>query len=755
MAEEPAGDMHLHPCLRGIALAPLLLLAAALGHAAEAEGSRPKIALVLSGGGARGAAHVGVIRQLEELHIPVDLVVGTSMGSIVGSLYAAGYTADEIEAILRRTDWLTVLSDSPPRDQLWFRRRQDDRRFQVDLELGWHDGGVALPPGFIIGLNTEAYLEELLLPVAPIQRFDALPIPFRCVATDELTGRAVALEDGSLATAVRASLSLPGIYAPVVVQGRTLIDGGVVDNLPIRLAQHLGADVVIAVDIAPRDDVALDRQSAMGVFNQSLRILMQENRRASLEALRDRDLLIHPEVSSIGLMEFGRYAEAIELGHEAASAMQPRLAPLGVGEEEYRGWRARVMAARPPAPLIRSVRIEGTTGLSDAVIAKHVAIQEGAPLAAAEFRATREQVAGIGVFQRVEIALQPVASAPGSHGPEETDVVVTPVEKSWGRNYFRFGISVSSDLRGGGDFEAGIQHTLTPIDGYGGEWRNELQVGTQGRAFTEIYQPLDAGLRWFVAPHLEYDYGTVPIIVERRSIAEYQVDRYTAGFDAGRNLGYWGELRFGYEGSVGNAKPKILPPGLPRDTVRLREQDLNGTLTVDTLDSSTLPSGGLFGELQWTTHLHDADEGDRKSIASARLAVPITFGSLTFTPALEGGRAMSGDPGFSSEFTLGGFRRLSGLAPTSITGDNLLLGVLQTHYRLGRRTTLFGVAPFIGATVEAGNAWQRREDVSLSDLLYSGSGFIGAETFIGPCYLGCGYTEGGEVALYLFIGPVF
>lgn len=738
-----------------MALPALLLpvLVSAAGAAEALPPARPKVALVLSGGGARGAAHVGVIRQLEELRIPVDLVVGTSMGSVVGSLYSSGCTADELQAVLENADWFTIFSDAPPREELWFRRRQDDRSFQVDLELGWKDGGVVLPPGFIIGLNMEAFLEQQLLPVVSIQRFDALPIPFRCVATDALTGKPVVFDQDSVATAVRASMSIPGVFAPVVYQGRTLIDGGVVDNLPIRLAQDLGADVVIAVDIADSGPTDISGLSAMGVFSQMLGILMQTNRRESLAALRASDLLISPDVSAIGLMEFERYPEAIAGGYQAAAAMSPRLAALGVEEAEYRRWREAVRATRPRAPLVRTVRVDGASGLSDAVIEGQIAILPGAPLSGAALKTTREQIAGLGIFQHVEIGLEPVAAAPGQ--AEATDVVIMPVEKSWGRNYFRFGLGVSSDLQGQGEFDVGVQHTWTPLNNFGGEWRNELQIGTRGRVFTEFYQPVDHGLRWFAAPYAQYEYDSVPIIIDREPVAEYDADSFEFGLHLGRNLGYWGEIRTGYGWTSITAEPRIVPPGYARDTIHGQQHIAETRLTVDTFDSATLPATGFFGELVWTVRREDLTYGDDKSVLSTNLSAPLTFGPLTLLGSLEGGSALSGDPSFGNEFYLGGFRRLSGFAPREISGDHLLLGVLQAYCRLGRRTTMFGLAPFVGGTLEAGNVWQTRDQASLHDLDVSGSLYLGAETFIGQSYLGCGYAEGDNLALYVFIGPTF
>ena len=747
--------MRWWPSRGGILLLALMLVGGGAQALMAAE-PRPKVALVLSGGGARGSAHAGVIKRLEELRIPIDLVVGTSMGSIMGGLYAAGYDAAGVEQVLAESDWSRLFSDRPARDQLWYRRRQDDRILQVDLEVGWRDGGVAMPPGFILGLNAEAFLEHLLLPVASIKRFDALPIPFRCVATEISTGAAFAPVEGDLATAIRASMSLPGVFAPVAFDGKLLMDGGVVDNFPVRLAQSLGADVVIAVDLIDENETGFTGLSAMGVFNQMLTILMQENRRLSLAALRPSDVLIQPSVGDIGLMEFDQYAKAIDLGYKATAPVQERLAALSVAPGVYQAWRAQVDSGRLKTPRVRSLRIEGKTGLSNAVIDQHVAIAPGTPLSSDSLRQTRDQLAGLGIIQHVGIEVVPVAADPAMpDAPREVDVIVSPHEKSWGPNYFRFGLGVSSDLQGDGEFDVGIQHTWTPLNGYGGEWRNEVQIGTRGRVFSEFYQPLDSGLCWFVAPFGQYAYDTIPFIVDREPVAEFNADSYQAGLALGRNLGYWGELRVAYAWESGTAEPSVVPPGFPDEEFRFEQHIVRSTLTYDTLDSATLPTQGFYGLLGWTERRQEFDAGDDKSILDVEFILPMTARGFTLITSFEGGHTVVGQPGFGNEFFLGGFRRLSGLSPKELSGEHLLLGVVQAHYLLGQRTTALSIAPFVGMTLEAGNVWQDERDVAMNDLHYAASLFVGAQTIVGQAYLGGGYTDGDNYALYVFIGPTF
>lgn len=730
-------------------LGGILLIVLVHAGLSAAEGQRPRVALVLSGGGARGTAHVGVIRALEDLRIPVDLIIGTSMGSIVGGMYAAGYTADEIEEEFRLADWRTIFTDNPPRPELWFRRRQDDRIFQVDLELGWADGAPKLPPGFIIGTNTEAFLEGLFLDVATVRDFDRLPIPFRCVATDTADGSAVALAGGHLPTAIRASMSLPGIYAPVVIDGRILIDGGVVDNLPIRLAQDLGADIVIAVDIAGKPAAPDSAPSAIAVFGQMVSLLMQTNRQASLAALRDQDILVVPDVTGVGLMDFATAGPAVAAGESATLIHRDRLGVLSTDVATYAAWRAGIRAARDPTRVVRAVTVQGRTGLSEAVLRRHITLARGRTLSTADLLGTRRRLAGLGIFEHIDIDVVAV-------GGSEADVTIAPVEKSWGPHYFRFGVGVASDLQGNGEFDVGIQHTWTPINRQGGEWRNEVQVGTRGRMFSEFYQPFDSGLRWFVAPAVEYRYDVLPILLNGEPFADFVFDAFGGRLDLGRNLGYVGEVRVGYGRTHGNATPRIAPPGFPRDRIEIDEHDLTATLVVDTLDNVRFPRTGYVGDLEFKASREDLSRGeDERHRLSGGASIPLTAGALTILPSLEGGSVLKGVTSIGGAFDLGGFRRLSGYSPGEIAGDQMALGVLQVHVKLGERTTRFGIAPYVGATFEAGNVWARRSDIDLGDLRYSGAAFLGADTFVGQAYLGFGMAERGKTAIYIYIGPIF
>ncbi len=271
----------------------LLVLLLLLPLSALAAEARPKIGLVLSGGAARGLAHIGVLKALDEQGIQIDAIAGTSMGAVVGGLYASGYTPAELERIALEMDWQQALSDAPPRKDVPFRRKQDDRDFLVKQKISFRDDGtLGLPLGVIQGQNLAMVLESLLVHTSDNRDFDKLAIPFRAVSTDIATGEKVVFRKGHLPQAIRASMSIPAVFAPVEIDGRLLVDGGMVDNIPVDVARDMGVDVVIVVDIGNPLRDRKDLSTVLDVMNQSITLMTRKNSEAQLATLKPGDVLI-------------------------------------------------------------------------------------------------------------------------------------------------------------------------------------------------------------------------------------------------------------------------------------------------------------------------------------------------------------------------------------------------------------------------------------------------------------------------------
>ncbi|HUJ52989.1 MAG TPA: patatin-like phospholipase family protein, partial [Steroidobacteraceae bacterium] len=279
---------------------------------------RPRVGLVLSGGGARGAAHVGVLKVLEQTHVPIDAIAGTSMGAVVGGLYASGLSARDIEKIMTSINWQDAFRDRPPREDLDLRRKEEDENYLVKFPLGVRDGQIVLPKGLVQGQRLTETLRRLTLPVARITHFDDLPTPFRAVATDLENGDRVVMDSGDLTTAMRASLSAPGVFAPVERDGRLLVDGGIADNLPVDIARAMGVDVLIVVDVSAPLLVRQQLSSAPVISNQMLAILIRHNSEAQLASLTPKDILIQPPLGNASSFDFGSVGKVIGAGEIAA-----------------------------------------------------------------------------------------------------------------------------------------------------------------------------------------------------------------------------------------------------------------------------------------------------------------------------------------------------------------------------------------------------------------------------------------------------
>jgi NTE family protein len=317
------------------------------------EKSRPTVGLVLSGGGARGGAHVGVLRALEELGVPIDVIAGTSVGAIVGAFYASGMSVEEIENVINTIDWDAAFLEDAPREVTSFRRKRDDDLFLVDERPGLNDWELELPLGVVQGQVIDLILTEQFLPVAHIRDFDRLPVPFRAVAADITTGDAVVLGSGSLAAATRASMSVPAVIAPIEIDGKLLVDGGVAMNLPVEVARELGADIIIAVDISspmtPREELT----SVLAITRQLTNILMRRGVLQQLEHMRSDDFLIVPEFQDVyGSASFARMSETIDIGYDTTMEFARELAALAVEPANLSVAMMSQSVAEAPLPVV-------------------------------------------------------------------------------------------------------------------------------------------------------------------------------------------------------------------------------------------------------------------------------------------------------------------------------------------------------------------------------------------------------------------
>lgn len=729
--------------------AAFLLLGASAAQplqAAEANAtSRPRVCLVLSGGGARGGAHVGVLKVLEELRIPLDCIVGTSAGAAIGGLYASGQSPDEIALFLTQLDWDKALRDHPTRTNLSFRRKQDDARYLLRLEIGYDKGRLYFPKGFIAGRNLDFLLKSELLHVADIQDFDKLPVPFRAIATDLENGEMVVLEQGDLAAALRASMAVPGVFAPVELDGRLLADGGLVRNLGVDVARAMQADVIIAVNAGT---LLLDRDqltNVVGLSFQVINILTEQNVHESIEQLAARDVLIQPNLSEVEAAEFGEVERAVVRGAAAARAHVAALERHAVSAAEYWRFLTRQRSGHQSLPVIHRIEVRSNQAVSARRILSRVRTIPGRRLDLHVLERDLERVFEMGDFEGVSFSI--IGNSDGN------TLVIDVTERGWGPHYLRAGLHIAEDFEGGGQYELLFGHTRANLNPLGGEWRNELQVGNTRRAFTEFFQPVDYAGTFFVAPQLEYRSETFDLFSNSTRFAQYRGKIAHAVFDGGWLAGNAGEIRVGLVGGIARSEPRIGDPALPSFSEDVGAWRIRAAL--DLLDQPHFPRNGAFGLLTYEASRTGLGADNVYERLYMQGGFASSIGMHTVLIAGEYGTGFGTELPLYNQFALGGFFSLAGFRHEQLRGSEMTAMRAVYYARVYNLPAVLGDGVYLGASLETGNVWQNQDRVNLGDLQAGGSLFAGADTTIGPLYLGVGFNESGDNAFYLLLGRSF
>jgi NTE family protein len=709
----------------------------AAGH----EASRPRVGLVLSGGGARGAAHVGVLKVLEEMQIPVDYVAGTSMGSIVGGLYASGMSPAEIEEAFAAHNWASVFRKDLDREDLSFRRKRDDDFLLVKAKPGFDikTAELKLPTGFLEGHKVNLILHELTLPVAEIDDFDDLSIPFRAVATDIGTGRPAVLGEGKLAAALRASMAVPGGLAPEIIDGRMLVDGGVSNNLPVDVARNMGADVLIVVDISTPLMEASEITNIISVTEQLTNIMTRSNTDAQLATLIETDITILPNLGDIATADFNRVLEAIPTGYAAADSMRNELAALSVPEFEYRDWIAARQDRSTLPPMVNFIHIVNDSGLNEDALLARVQHPVGVRLDEGELGRDINRIYGLDLFENVSYDI--------IEENDESGLLITARAKQWGPDYLQFGLNLETDFDGESKFNFDVAYLKTNMNARGAEWRSGVTMGQDPGVFTEWYQPIDKGLHYFVNPRAGFSRRSVNVFEGSNKVAEYRIEEFEVRLDAGRELGDWGEIRLGYFRSEGQSELSVGDPGF--QDVNSDEGGFFGQFQVDRMNNQSFPTEGYSLDASLTRH--DEGFGDDNNFDQAALsfAMPMTWDRYTIIPAFEGGSTLKGNAPVYGLFEGGGFLRLSGFETNELSGDEYAIAKLIAYRRMNDITFM---PVYVGGSLEYGDF---SDDLDLGDFKSAGSLFVGVDSFFGPLYVGTGVAEGGSSTVFMFLGKIF
>jgi len=721
-------------------------------EASAPTAQRPRIGLVLSGGGARGISHVGVLKVLEEEHIPIDVIAGTSMGAIVGGLYASGMKADQIEEAFKKINWTNLFSTRVSREELSQRRKEQDFELSTALELGWRDGEFRAPQGAVSSRGLDALLRRYTLPAQEISDFNRLPIPFRAVATDMETGQPVILDQGDLATALRSSMSVPGVFPATEVNGRILGDGGLVDNVPVDVARAMGADIVIVVNIgtplAGRDTL----NSAIGLTAQMINILTEQNVRRSLDSLGPRDILIQPQLGNLTSGDFDKVAQLIDIGEAGARASADRLAALSAPNTQYADWQLATQAPSVPPTQLDFVAFSGTTVTNPGRLQPQLESKAGEPFDPAKAERDARYLAASGDYVQADYRLV--------HDTRGDGLLFTLEDKPWGPTYLNAGLDLSTDFSGNSAFNVKLalnRHWLTPN---GTEWRAAVQIGEVPRLFTELYHPLNwnIGLSddWFLAGWTDAKRAKLSVFNRNGGdkIGELRRSQLRIGLDLGQPWGNLGEVRVGPVYEATRSDPLLVgsTDALASTQETWQEMGLRGRVVVDQLDYANFPQRGYRFETDALVGTQHARDGDNNlAWVESQATGAVSWGRQTLTLHGEVKAANAASASTVGRYSLGGFQQLSGYQPGQVSGNAMVYGRLNWYMRLAE-TPVFARGFFVGTSIEAGNAWLDYHDLRLTGLRYGGSVFLGADTGLGPMYLGLTWAPRGEAGLALVIG---
>ncbi|HRH14008.1 MAG TPA: patatin-like phospholipase family protein [Azonexus sp.] len=712
----------------GIALCSTLTVAA----------ERPRVGLVLGGGGARGAAHIGILEVLRENRIPVDCVAGTSMGGLVTGAFAAGLSPDEMLAAMGEADWRAMFNDSPPVEDLNPRIKYQSRRFIPGTELGVTKEGAQPLPAVVQGQKVKLFINRLVRSQYGEPLIEKMPIPVSIIATDLVTGDKIVFREGSMTHAMRATMSVPGLMAPVKDGDRLLVDGGLVDNVPIdEVRKSCNPDVVIAVSVGSPLMKANEIGGIFSVAGQMVNILTEQNVTRSIATLKSGDIYIKPDLDGITAAEFGRYAETAKRGRAAAMAMLPRLQALSVGEKQYHDWLATMTPVRGKLPVVDEVQIAGLKRVNPAYPDRYLKHYDGAPVDVDRVDKDMGLIYGDGLYDDVDFALLSTR--------DRNILRVTPVEKEFGPDYLRFGFNLNAVTSGPSTFNLRVAYQKTLLNSLGGEWLAGVQVGNEPAVFTEFYQPLDAERRFFLEPKLSFQRAPLYIYQNNKRIAEYAVDQASLDLMAGINVGLWGPVAIGWAERYRSAELQTGSPGLP--TGGKSFGGFLAKLDFDQFDRLYVPSKG------WSAHgsyFYAAGDGYDKAELDLRAAE--RFGDYILQGRVRGAGSFTGTLPVYDAVALGGFLNLSGFARAQIVGESLAYGSVRAEKIVGQLPLGLRGDMRVGVALEAGKVNGRYTETNLNGWQNSVTAYVGGETPIGVVYLGYGYSPNGVNNFYVFIG---
>jgi NTE family protein len=710
-----------------------LVASAALAQVPEvADGptKRPRVALVLAGGGAKGGAHIGVLKVLEELRVPVDCIAGTSMGALVGGGYASGMTASQIEAFVTHVDWKSVVGGAGSRPL----QPVEQKRFEGNsgsLELGLKGSKVVPPSGLIASSRIEDVLRTYVASTRSVADFDKLPIPYRAVATDMLTGTMVVLGHGDIATAMRASMSIPGAFAPVVIDPYVLSDGFVVRNLPIDVARKLCGDVVIAVNIVKHTATAEELVGPASLVSRGNDIMMEANERLQLQTLTERDIRIDVDVGDVTAASFERTGETIPMGEKAARAVAPQLAALSMPPQEYLAWRRSVTLPRSGEIRVADVQFKGLEHVNPDYLRTLTKVHAGDTADIAAISADAARLAALDDLQGVSYHL--------SGDPDNPVLVWEPKEKQIGPNYLLPSLGLYAGGPGDLRLEVDVQYVRRWINSYGGQWRNRLEIGAVAGAETSLYQPLNFAQTFFVEPYAGIRRSLEDLYNKYNRVATYFYNDLEGRVEFGANLEPSSQIRLGYWADRRRIEVDTGVSLLP--TGNFTDAGVAATVSHDSRDTSSYATKGTAAMLQYfqsDTSL-GASRDWRTLEAAVRQVARIRATNVWITVA--GGSDLGSTLPADRAFSLGGPQSFPGYAPGQVRARSYWTLQGDVLWRVADILSIANQALYAGFALEGGRVYDRI-DPEPNSALYGISGYVGGRTPVGTLTIGVGKATG-------------
>jgi NTE family protein len=703
--------------------------------------SRPTIGVALEGGGALGQAHIGVLKWFEEHHIPIDYLAGTSMGGLVGGLYATGRSADQLHEIVKSADWGLLLGGQTPYQDLTFRRKEDAREIPNSIQIGLKNGAT-LPPGLNSGHQVNLLIDRETLPFSTIQSFDELPIPFRCVSTEIVSGKAYIFYNGSLSDAMRATMSIPGVFAPVRRDNQIFVDGGLVDNLPTDVVRQMGADVVIGVHLQIAAVAAQEIQSAFSILGRSVALVIAAT---EIRGMAGADLIVKADVEKYSATDYEKTDELVKIGYQAAEEKAQILKVYALNDQDWAEYiREKDSRIRTKVGVPQFVTIEGVTGEAAVNVKKFLAPLVGHPIDQAAMEQLFTRLTGVGRYDSITYDM--------IRKGDQEGLLIRIHEKSYAPPTLRPGIVIDGTQTDDVSFTAGARLTFMDVAGFRSEWRTDFQFGQTYGIATDLYRPFQPLGKWFADPFLNASQYTFLVYKKSDPRADYRIDDVLGGLDIGYAINRFSEIRVGYGLGYNNKDLRLGTPDFASTNGRVGA--LHMRYVLDHTNEAVIPTRGYY--VQSNFYYYDAYPDATEAFPSLATTIqffqPVLHSDSIFLIASGGstfGYRNTGDP----QFFLGGVGRLTAYGLNELLGDQYFVG------RAGYLREIATLPPFVGKSVYLigyGEVGKMYGDPFGAPRL-SGDGAAGliADTAFGPVFIGGSVGDTGHHKWFFQLGRVF